>query len=118
MGPGLGGLWRFADPLAKRLLIRQLVVLCLLRIAPLRKLIPEKVLDPPAALVPAVSVVALVGSAVFHRQGRPLLAKAVLHHLVAYGGIPVINESIGAMLEDVGDAGERATLACHIRVPH
>ena len=105
MGPGLGGLWRFADPLAKKLLIRQLVILVLLRIAPLRRLIPEHILDPPAALVPAVSVVALVGSAVFHRQGRPLLAKAVLHNLVAYGGIPVINESIGQMVEDVGDAG-------------
>ena len=32
LGPGLGGLWAFADPLAKRLLIRQLVILGLLRI--------------------------------------------------------------------------------------
>ena len=38
LGPGLGGLWAFADPLAKRLLIRQLVILGLLRIAPLRRL--------------------------------------------------------------------------------
>jgi hypothetical protein len=105
LGPGFGGLWRFADPLAKKLLIRQLVVLGLLRIAPLRRLVPEKLLDPPAAIVPAMAVVALVSSAIFSRQGRPVLAKAVLHHLVAWGGIPVINESIGQMLEDVGDAG-------------
>ena len=107
LGPGLGGLWGFADPLAKRLLIRQLVILGLLRIAPLRRLVPESILEPPAVVVPAVSVVALVGSAVCSQRGRPALAKAVLHHLVTWGGIPVINESIGQMLEDVGDAGER-----------
>ncbi len=111
LGPGFGGLWRFADPLAKKLLIRQLIVLGLLRIAPLRRLLPEKLLDPPAVIVPTVSVVALVSSAVFTRQGRPALAKAVLHHLVAWGGIPVINESIAQMLEDVGDAGARRHLS-------
>ena len=47
LGPGLGGLWGFADPLAKRLLIRQLVILGLLRIAPLRRLVPESILEPP-----------------------------------------------------------------------
>lgn len=109
LGPGFGGLWRFADPLAKKLLVRQLVVLGLLRIAPLRRLLPEKLLDPPAVIVPTVSVVALVSSAIFTRQGRPALAKAIMHHLVCWGGIPVINESIAQMLEDVGDAGAQHT---------
>jgi len=50
LGPGLGGLWGFADPLAKRLLIRQLVILGLLRIAPLRRLVPEGILERPLRL--------------------------------------------------------------------
>jgi hypothetical protein len=63
-----------------------------------------------------VSVVALVSSAVLTRQGRPALAKAILHNLVAWGGIPVINESIGQMLEDVGDAGACASI-CSCAIP-
>jgi hypothetical protein len=105
--PRLGGLWRHADPLGKLLLKGQFGVLVLLRLG-LRKVLPAKVLDPPAVVIPSVSVVALIGGAIFHRQGRHRLVKTLLLNVVAWGGIPVVNEGIENMTKEIGDAGARS----------
>ena len=109
-GPQLRSLWMHADPLGRALLKGQFAVLVLLRLG-VRKLVPEIIMEPPAAIVPALSVLALVTGGVFHQRGRPLIAKALLQNLVAWGGIPVVNESIENMIQDVGDADHPALFA-------
>lgn len=96
--------------MGKLLLRGQAAVLLLLRLG-FRRQVPELLLEPPVAVVPGLSLLTMVASAVLHRSGRARAAKHLLQHLVAWGGIPVINESLSNMLEDIGDADHPALLA-------
>eukprot|EP01047_Picozoa_sp_COSAG01_P044059 COSAG01_NODE_3956_length_5496_cov_105.592737_1_plen_465_part_00 len=108
-GPQLRTLWLHADPLGRSLLRSQAAVLALLRLG--GKRLPKRLLDPPAVVVPALSLAALVAGAVLHQLRRPLAAKALLQNVIVWGGLPVLHGSLDRMLENLGDADHPALLS-------
>ena len=108
-GPQLRTLWLHADPHGRSLLRSQAAVLALLRLC--GKRLPKRLLEPPAVVVPALSLAALVAGAVLHHLGRPLAAKALLKNVIVWGGLPVLHGSLDRMLENVGDADHPALLS-------
>ena len=108
-GPQLRTLWLHADPHGRSLLRGQAAVLALLRLG--GKYLPKRLLDPPAVVVPALSLAALVVGAVLHQLRRPLAAKALLQNVIVWGGLPVLHGSFDRMLENVGDADHPALLS-------
>lgn len=84
----------------------------MLRLKPLRRLIPKCILEPPTLFVPTLSILSLAGSLLMHRSGRGVLANRIMQYLLAYGSIPVLTESIDAMVEeDIGEADHPAMLS-------
>ena len=84
-------------------------MLALLRLC--GKRLPKRLLEPPAVVVPALSLAALVAGAVLHHLGRSLVAKALLKNVIVWGGLLVLHGSLDRMLENVGDADHPALLS-------